>query len=111
MPWQDLPSSEQWVEALKPDEAAFLAELPFTYAIPSHGLLVVHAGMVPNKPKLLQDWLDIYMVRPLHARHDKTCLTMQHKCMQYQYARQQKNRVPHMVSSQFCILITCGELS
>ncbi len=67
IPWQDLPSSEQWVEALKPDEAAFLAELPFTYAIPSHGLLVVHAGMVPNKPKLLQDWLDIYMVRPLHA--------------------------------------------
>ncbi|DBB05853.1 hypothetical protein WJX82_005807 [Trebouxia sp. C0006] len=61
--FQDLPSSEQWVEALKPDEAAFLAELPFTYAIPSHGLLVVHAGMIPNKPKLLQDWLDIYMMR------------------------------------------------
>jgi len=67
-----VPSSEQWVEALKPDEAAFLAELPFTYAIPSHGLLIVHAGMVPNRPKLMQDWLDIYMVRPLHA-----CLTRQ----------------------------------
>ena len=52
----------QWVEAMRPEEAAFLTDLPFTISVPSHRLLIVHAGLVPHRPKHRQHFLDMYQV-------------------------------------------------
>ena len=63
MMMQDAPARLRWVAAMRPEEAAFLKDLPFTLSIPSHRLLIVHAGMVPTRPRLSQRFLDLYAVR------------------------------------------------
>lgn len=54
----------RWVKAMRPEEAAFLRDLPFTISVPSHRLLIVHAGLVPQRPKFKQNFLDMYLVIP-----------------------------------------------
>lgn len=49
---------------MRPEEAAFLRDLPFTISVPSHRLLIVHAGLVPERPKFKQNFLDMYLVIP-----------------------------------------------
>jgi hypothetical protein len=40
-----------WVPYLEPHHVSVLEELPFTLSIPSHGIMVVHAGLIPgHKP-------------------------------------------------------------
>ena len=55
-------ASKQWVEDMTSEQASFLRELPFTVSFPSHRLLVVHAGFVPNRPIARQDLLEMYTV-------------------------------------------------
>lgn len=62
---QNVPPHLQWVEAMRPEEAAFLQDLPFTLSVPSHRLLIVHAGLVPQRPKHRQHFLDMYQVPSL----------------------------------------------
>ena len=62
---QNVPPHLQWVEAMRPEEAAFLRDLPFTISVPSHRLLIVHAGLVPRRPKHRQHLQDMYKVPAL----------------------------------------------
>ena len=62
---QNVSPHLQWVEAMRPEEAAFLQDLPFTLSVPSHRLLIVHAGLVPQRPKHRQHFLDMYQVPSL----------------------------------------------
>lgn len=39
-----------WVSQMAPEDATWLRELPFTLRIPSHNILVVHAGLLPGLP-------------------------------------------------------------
>lgn len=55
-------ASKQWVEHMTSEQASFLRELPFTVSIPSHRLMIVHAGFVPNRPIARQDLLEMYTV-------------------------------------------------
>lgn len=38
----------EWVKELKKKQLAFLEGLPFAVKVPSHKLIVVHAGLVPG---------------------------------------------------------------
>jgi predicted phosphodiesterase len=40
-----VPLKYRWTKQLQSDEVAFLESLPYTIAIPSHDVLVVHAGL------------------------------------------------------------------
>ena len=47
---------------LTPDDAAYLRSLPFTLSVPSHKVLVVHAGLVPGIPleeQQLEDLIEV----------------------------------------------------
>ena len=71
-----------YLEAFSEDDIAYFRAMPFSLAIPSHGVLVVHAGIVPNIPLEQQRLIDLINVRdyqitpfsscplltPLHAR-------------------------------------------
>lgn len=59
---QDVPQNLRWVEAMRPEEAAFLKDLPFTIRVPSHQLLIVHAGLVPDRRKSRQNFVDLFSV-------------------------------------------------
>ncbi|KAL3154850.1 hypothetical protein ABBQ38_011392 [Trebouxia sp. C0009 RCD-2024] len=63
-PAQVMAPHLRWVKAMRPEEAAFLRDLPFTISVPSHRLLIVHAGLVPQRPKFKQNFLDMYLVIP-----------------------------------------------
>jgi predicted phosphodiesterase len=41
----EVPLKYRWTKQLQEDEVAFLEALPYTIAIPSHNVLVVHAGL------------------------------------------------------------------
>jgi hypothetical protein len=45
--WQ-VEDKHDWVKGLEPEDASWLAHLPWTISLPSHGLTVVHAGLVPE---------------------------------------------------------------
>ena len=43
-----VPAKRRWVEQLPPAAAEWLHQLPFTIRLPAYGLVVVHAGLVPD---------------------------------------------------------------
>ena len=63
---QDVPTHLHWVQEMRPEEAAFLKDLPFTLSVPSHRLLIVHAGFVPNRDKARQTLKDMFSVCLTH---------------------------------------------
>lgn len=83
---QNVPPHLQWVEAMRPEEAAFLRDLPFTLSVPSHRLLIVHAGLVPQRPKHRQHFLDMYQVPfllhwvTLHVMKKLKCIIQKTNC-------------------------------
>ena len=52
-----------WVGGLAAEDAAWLAELPFTLSLPSRRVLVSHAGLLPGVPLPQQALDDMYTVR------------------------------------------------
>ena len=54
-----------WFLEAAPEDIAYLAELPFSLSLPSHGVLVVHAGLVPGVPLQRQALYDLIEVRAL----------------------------------------------
>lgn len=61
------PLSYAYAAELCADDVAFLEGLPYSLALPQHGVLVVHAGLVPAVP--LDDQLpaDLFKIRDVRA--------------------------------------------
>ena len=49
-----MEEKHEWVKDLEADDAAWMANLPWTISLPSHGITVVHAGLVPEVAPLSQ---------------------------------------------------------
>ncbi len=61
-----LPAAQKqygWFLEAAPEDIAYLADLPFSLALPSHGVLVVHAGLVPGVPLPRQSLHDLIEAR------------------------------------------------
>ncbi len=43
-----VPAKQSWVKEMPQGAAEWLHKLPFTIRLPSYGLVVVHAGLVPD---------------------------------------------------------------
>ena len=43
-----LRRKHEWVRDLKDPDVEFLSSLPWSLSVPSHGLIIVHAGIVPE---------------------------------------------------------------
>lgn len=43
-----VPSKRDWVRDMPPAAAQWLRQLPFSIRVPSYGLTVLHAGIVPD---------------------------------------------------------------
>lgn len=57
----------RWVEQLSESDLAYLNSMPFSISIPSHGCIVVHAGLLPGLPLHQQDLADlIEVMSPKH---------------------------------------------
>ena len=52
-----------WVTGLSPEDAAWMAELPFTLSVPSRRIIIAHAGVLPGVPLPQQSLGDLYTVR------------------------------------------------
>ena len=53
-----VPSKQRWVKEMPSGAAEWLHKLPFTIRLPSYGLVVVHAGLVPDvsfQPELMHE--------------------------------------------------------
>ncbi|KAK9833235.1 hypothetical protein WJX74_011121 [Apatococcus lobatus] len=61
-----------WLEALDEDNARWLGQLPFSISIPSHNVVVVHAGMIPGVPLQDQTLETLTEVRTLPATSGST---------------------------------------
>jgi len=69
-----LPAAQKqygWFLEAAPEDIAYLADLPFSLALPSHGVLVVHAGLVPGVPLPRQSLHDLIEART-RARSNTT---------------------------------------
>lgn len=58
------------MDGLAPEDVKWLEQLPFTLRIRSHNVLVVHAGLVPGRPLIEQDPMDMYRMRNLQRTAD-----------------------------------------
>ncbi|GMH45161.1 hypothetical protein BSKO_13118 [Bryopsis sp. KO-2023] len=68
---QEIDGRFQWVKNLQPEHLEYLNSLPFTIFLPSHHVLVVHAGLLPGV-KLDRQKLDhMYTMRDV-VLHRKT---------------------------------------
>ncbi len=63
-----LQAKNAWVTGLSADDAAWMAELPFTLSIPSRRIIVAHAGVLPGVPLAQQSLADLYTVGGFPAR-------------------------------------------
>ncbi len=64
-----LQAKYAWVTGLSAEDAAWMAELPFTLSIPSRRIIVAHAGVLPGVPLAQQSLADLYTVRDIQAQH------------------------------------------
>ena len=58
-----LQAKYAWVTGLSADDAAWMAELPFTLSVPSRNIIIAHAGVLPGVPLSHQSLADLYTVR------------------------------------------------
>ncbi|KAG2495602.1 hypothetical protein HYH03_006202 [Edaphochlamys debaryana] len=54
-----------WAQAMTPQQAAVLEQMPFSVSVPQYGVAVVHAGLVPGLPLEAQDLHVLYKARDL----------------------------------------------
>ncbi len=63
-----------WFLNATPADIQYLADLPFSLSVPSHGVLVVHAGLVPGIPLPRQSLYDLIEARlHPHGSHWRSC--------------------------------------
>lgn len=67
---EEVEDKHDWVKGLEPEDASWLAHLPWTISLPSHGLTVVHAGLVPEIPLEHQLLPDLYHMREVGPGDD-----------------------------------------
>ena len=71
---QDSNPKSQWVVGMSPQEAAYLAAMPFTVRVPSLNIIIAHAGLVPGvtiKRQRLQDlyWVSVSLADDVCSLH------------------------------------------
>ena len=66
-----LQAKYAWATGLSAEDAAWMAELPFTLSIPSRRIIVAHAGVLPGVPLPQQSLADLYTV---HDTSSSSCL-------------------------------------
>ena len=52
----------KYLEQFSEEDVEYFRQMPFSLSIPSHGVLVVHAGIVPGTPledQLLHDLIEV----------------------------------------------------
>jgi len=49
---ESLPRKRAWVEQMPQADAEWLRQLPFSIRVPSYGIVIVHAGIVPDVKSL-----------------------------------------------------------
>jgi len=62
---EEIVEKYEWVRDLKKKHVAYLEALPFAVKLPSHKLIVVHAGLVPGTKLQDQDMYSMYSMRDL----------------------------------------------
>ena len=62
-----LQAKYAWVTGLSAEDAAWMAELPFTLSIPSRRIIITHAGVLPGVPLSQQSLADLYTVRDISS--------------------------------------------
>lgn len=58
-----LEKKNEWILELSEDEVAFMSSLPYTISIPSLNAIIVHAGLMPNRPLTQDEPWDLMMMR------------------------------------------------
>lgn len=61
-----------WTDELEEADVDWMRRLPFTIALPAHGAMVVHAGLVPGMPLKAQDSMAMVTMRNLVREGDAT---------------------------------------
>ena len=72
----ELPAKFSWLKELSPEDLSWLMELPYTITIPSAGITVVHAGLVPGvalEEQLLDDMLNMRAVKCVESGGWRGC--------------------------------------
>lgn len=59
------PDKYKWIEKLRGDDIRYMENLPYSLLLPSLNSIVVHAGLVPGKPLLAQQPIDMVSMRNL----------------------------------------------
>jgi len=59
----DKPIYASWLKDLSKEDVDYLSELPYTLRVPSFGLLIVHAGLVPGVQLDQQQPIDMTTMR------------------------------------------------
>ncbi len=57
----------KYLEQFSEEDVEYFRQMPFSLSIPSHGVLVVHAGIVPGTPledQLLDDLINVSASSP-----------------------------------------------
>lgn len=57
------PKFGGYLQHFTAQDVAYFRDMPFSLSIPSHGVLVAHAGIVPEKPLEQQLLIDMLNVR------------------------------------------------
>lgn len=83
---QDMHGTAAGVTQLKPQDVAWLEELPFSVSLPDYRLVIVHAGLVPLVPLKRQQMINMSKMRDLRLRPDGRCARWcgggaRHACM------------------------------
>ena len=61
------PKYGGYLQHFTAQDVAYFRDMPFSLCIPSHGVLVAHAGIVPEKPLEQQLLTDMLNVRSHHG--------------------------------------------
>ena len=72
----NLPTQYHWVRDLSDDDINYLSELPYTISVPSHRILVVHAGIVPGLPLESQQLNNLTNMRNIIEPDDSFSCTL-----------------------------------
>jgi len=73
-----------WTSSLPPTTARWLSSLPYTISIPDHDLLIVHAGVIPDRKLAQHTPYEMTTMREVFKRPDGTYETIQHRSQQQQ---------------------------
>lgn len=62
----------KWVQDMTPEQARYIAAMPFIISIPEYRVLAVHAGVVAQVPLQRQRWIDLCNMHNVIVRDHPT---------------------------------------